>query len=51
MNYTEEMSYRDNEEERKVTGECEEGEVTECEDGQHTNSEDGERVMFYISTV
>jgi hypothetical protein len=39
MNVTEEMSYSDNEEDRKVTSECEEDKVTECEDGQHTNNE------------
>jgi hypothetical protein len=32
MNYTEEMSHSDNKVDRKVTGECEEDEVTECED-------------------
>jgi hypothetical protein len=45
------MSHSDNKVDRKVTGECEEDEVTECEDWQHTNSEGGERLMFYLSTV
>jgi len=51
MNDTDETSYSDNEEDRKVTGECEEDEVTECGDGQHTSNEGGERLMFYMSTV
>jgi hypothetical protein len=51
MNDAEETSYSDSEENRKVTGECEEDEVTECGDGQHTSNEGGETLMFYISTV